>query len=254
MQTAIVIQFDGVYWRMVSLAHWRFVLAWAHSLLIIMVNRTIEAFIMNVVGIFICLIVKCNISHVCDRKILEESHNINLSIQFLSASKFFMLLFPTHHRQNYQPYRTDQMLWNETNKSWKFVSASTCWKQVIAFLCSFIKWWVIMSHPWQSTNVRLKSSARCVRGNHRTMDLSLSLFGIVVFKRSLFSVQAWVKFVVDILWWNKKKMKMFIFSVLDVAAFERVLGTCMDILMRNIEFYEEKLVQLFGSKINAADI
>jgi cAMP-dependent protein kinase regulator len=43
-------------------------------------------------------------------------------------------------------------------------------------------------------------------------------------------------------------------SVLDVAAFERVLGPCMDIMKRNIDAYEEQLVQIFGSKINIADL
>lgn len=36
--------------------------------------------------------------------------------------------------------------------------------------------------------------------------------------------------------------------VLDVGAFERLLGPCMDIMKRNIEGYEEQLVQIFGSK------
>ncbi|KAK2145743.1 hypothetical protein LSH36_660g03034 [Paralvinella palmiformis] len=37
-------------------------------------------------------------------------------------------------------------------------------------------------------------------------------------------------------------------AVLDVGAFERLLGPCMDIMKRNIEGYEEQLVQIFGSK------
>lgn len=42
---------------------------------------------------------------------------------------------------------------------------------------------------------------------------------------------------------------MFLFlSVLDIAAFERVLGPCMEILKRNIDAYEEQLVHIFGSK------
>lgn len=36
-------------------------------------------------------------------------------------------------------------------------------------------------------------------------------------------------------------------SVLDVKAFERLLGPCMDIMKRNIANYEEQLVTLFGS-------
>jgi len=40
----------------------------------------------------------------------------------------------------------------------------------------------------------------------------------------------------------------FSLLVLDVGAFERLLGPCMDIMKRNIEGYEEQLVQIFGSK------
>lgn len=36
-------------------------------------------------------------------------------------------------------------------------------------------------------------------------------------------------------------------SVMDVQAFERLLGPCMDIMKRNIANYEEQLVTLFGS-------
>lgn len=43
-------------------------------------------------------------------------------------------------------------------------------------------------------------------------------------------------------------------AVLDVAAFERVLGPCMDIMKRNIDAYEEQLVQIFGSKGAVADL
>lgn len=37
------------------------------------------------------------------------------------------------------------------------------------------------------------------------------------------------------------------FVVMDVKAFERLLGPCMDIMKRNIANYEEQLVTLFGS-------
>lgn len=47
---------------------------------------------------------------------------------------------------------------------------------------------------------------------------------------------------------------LFCFLVLDVAAFERVLGPCMDIMKRNIDAYEEQLVQIFGSKAAVADL
>lgn len=37
------------------------------------------------------------------------------------------------------------------------------------------------------------------------------------------------------------------FTVMDVQAFERLLGPCMDIMKRNIANYEEQLITLFGS-------
>jgi len=42
--------------------------------------------------------------------------------------------------------------------------------------------------------------------------------------------------------------------VLDVAAFERVLGNCMDIMKRNIDAYEEQLVNIFGSRAAITDL
>ena len=45
-----------------------------------------------------------------------------------------------------------------------------------------------------------------------------------------------------------------IFAVLDVHAFERLLGPCMDILKRNIDEYEEQLVAVFGSKADIGDL
>ena len=42
--------------------------------------------------------------------------------------------------------------------------------------------------------------------------------------------------------------------VLDVQAFERLLGPCMDILKRNISDYEEQLVHVFGSKAEISDL
>lgn len=47
---------------------------------------------------------------------------------------------------------------------------------------------------------------------------------------------------------------MLHFTVLDVQAFERLLGPCMDIMKRNIDEYEEQLVQVFGSKANVHDL
>lgn len=40
---------------------------------------------------------------------------------------------------------------------------------------------------------------------------------------------------------------LFFFQVMDVKAFERLLGPCMDIMKRNIANYEEQLKSLFGS-------
>jgi cAMP-dependent protein kinase regulator len=46
----------------------------------------------------------------------------------------------------------------------------------------------------------------------------------------------------------------FFFAVLDVDAFERLLGPCMNIMKRNIEDYENQLVKIFGSKQNMTDV
>ncbi|KAH9388639.1 PREDICTED: cAMP-dependent protein kinase type II regulatory subunit-like [Rhagoletis zephyria] len=43
-------------------------------------------------------------------------------------------------------------------------------------------------------------------------------------------------------------------AFLDVHAFERLLGPCMDIMKRNFNHYEDQLVKLFGSKSNVADL
>lgn len=36
--------------------------------------------------------------------------------------------------------------------------------------------------------------------------------------------------------------------VLDIAAFERLMGPCMDIMKRNIDYYEEQMSAILGSK------
>lgn len=41
--------------------------------------------------------------------------------------------------------------------------------------------------------------------------------------------------------------------VMDVQAFERLLGPCMDIMKRNISHYEEQLVKMFGSNLDLTD-
>lgn len=42
-------------------------------------------------------------------------------------------------------------------------------------------------------------------------------------------------------------------TVMDVQAFERLLGPCMDIMKRNISHYEEQLVKMFGSSMDLID-
>jgi len=43
-------------------------------------------------------------------------------------------------------------------------------------------------------------------------------------------------------------------AVLDVLAFERLMGPCMNIMKRNIEQYESQLVTVFGNKANISDL
>lgn len=43
-------------------------------------------------------------------------------------------------------------------------------------------------------------------------------------------------------------------AVLDVQAFERLMGPCMDIMKRNIDVYEEQLAAIFGQKVNMDDL
>lgn len=43
-------------------------------------------------------------------------------------------------------------------------------------------------------------------------------------------------------------------AFLDVEAFERLLGPCMDIMKRNIDDYEYQLIRIFGSKSAVSDI
>lgn len=42
-------------------------------------------------------------------------------------------------------------------------------------------------------------------------------------------------------------------AVLDVQAFERLMGPCMNIMKRNIDDYEDQLVRIFGSRFNMSD-
>ena len=41
--------------------------------------------------------------------------------------------------------------------------------------------------------------------------------------------------------------------VLEVGAFERLLGPCMDVMKRNFQNYEEQLLQLFGTTMDITD-
>ncbi|XP_046750806.1 cAMP-dependent protein kinase type II regulatory subunit isoform X1 [Diprion similis] len=43
-------------------------------------------------------------------------------------------------------------------------------------------------------------------------------------------------------------------AFLDVEAFERLLGPCMELMKRNIEDYEDQLIKIFGSKTNISDV
>lgn len=43
-------------------------------------------------------------------------------------------------------------------------------------------------------------------------------------------------------------------AALDVQAFERLMGPCMDIMKRNINEYEEQLASIFGQKVSMADL
>lgn len=42
-------------------------------------------------------------------------------------------------------------------------------------------------------------------------------------------------------------------AVLEVGAFERLLGPCMDVMKRNFQHYEEQLLQLFGTTLDITD-
>lgn len=63
----------------------------------------------------------------------------------------------------------------------------------------------------------------------------------------------------DLLWpfvlaFAVPEIMMNTYAVLDVEAFERLLGPCMDIMKRNIDDYESQLIKIFGSKQNIKDI
>ncbi|CAG9764140.1 unnamed protein product [Ceutorhynchus assimilis] len=53
--------------------------------------------------------------------------------------------------------------------------------------------------------------------------------------------------------WGRKDGRKNL-KVLDVEAFERLLGPCMDIMKRNITDYEDQMLKIFGSKQNIKDV
>lgn len=44
------------------------------------------------------------------------------------------------------------------------------------------------------------------------------------------------------------------YLVLEVGAFERLMGPCMEIMKRNIETYQDQLINIFGSEKNITDL
>jgi len=42
-------------------------------------------------------------------------------------------------------------------------------------------------------------------------------------------------------------------AFLDVEAFERLMGPCMNVMKRNIDGYEDQLIRIFGSRMNMSD-
>ncbi len=43
------------------------------------------------------------------------------------------------------------------------------------------------------------------------------------------------------------------FVVLEVGAFERLLGPCKEVMQRNFQHYEEQLMELFGTTLDISD-
>lgn len=53
--------------------------------------------------------------------------------------------------------------------------------------------------------------------------------------------------------WYNTRVLLCVSAVVDVQAFERLLGSCKEIMKRNIAHYEEQLVALFGSSMDLRD-
>ena len=49
------------------------------------------------------------------------------------------------------------------------------------------------------------------------------------------------------------KLNLFIPTVLDIGAFERLLGPCKEVMKRNFQHYEEQLMDLFGTTLDISD-
>lgn len=44
------------------------------------------------------------------------------------------------------------------------------------------------------------------------------------------------------------------FAELDIDAFERLLGPCMDVMKRHLDDYEAQLMRLFGTKTGISEM
>ena len=59
----------------------------------------------------------------------------------------------------------------------------------------------------------------------------------------------WVNTSVGSFW-----LSLHLVTVVKVDSFERLLGPCMDVMKRNIENYEQQLIQLFGSALDLSEL
>lgn len=83
-----------------------------------------------------------------------------------------------------------------------------------------------------------------------TDEVKLACKFFFVFEKKFKFLKISKKFLLKI----EKFIIFFQNSVLDVGAFERLLGPCMNIMKRNFNHYEDQLVKLFGSKSNVTDL
>lgn len=47
---------------------------------------------------------------------------------------------------------------------------------------------------------------------------------------------------------------MFILTALDVTAFERLLGPCLEVMRRNLASYDEDMARAFGGQDQISDL